>query len=107
ARGEQRMPGQRARGVDLAACDPGRIRGGVLAHEETASLPLSQHVAVDCPLEEAVAQPRRQAAVEQLGLQRRERQPAKEAILWRRIPPQDGRAQRRVVSAAAEALRTV
>src|SRR5262249_60223813 len=68
---------------------------------------LAQDVAGDGAVERAVAQATRQATVEQLRLQRGERQPAQEPIARRRLPAQDRRAQGGVVASLAEPLRTV
>src|SRR5438445_9131729 len=101
---EERMSGQRPRRIQLAREDARSIGARILADEQPAGGALLQDVAVDGRREQAVGDPRGQAAVEQLRLQRRERDAPQEAVADRAFAQQDGAAELGVVAVLSEPL---
>src|SRR5437016_5215750 len=98
------MAGQRPRRIQLAREDARSIGARILADEQPPGGALLQDVAVDGRREQAIGDPRGQAAVEQLRLQRRERDAPQEAVADRAFAQQDGAAELGVVAVLSEPL---
>src|SRR5207248_10686141 len=77
----------------------------ILADEEPAGRALLHHVSLDRLGEQTIGDAREQAAVEELGLEGGQREPAEEAVPDLALAQQDGSAECGVVARPAEALR--
>src|SRR5437763_941598 len=103
--GEERMARQGSRGIDLAGGHSLVVGGRILADEVPAGRARLHHVSPDRLGEQTIGDARGQAAVEELGLEGGQREPAEEAVPDLALAQQDRSAECGVVARPAEALR--